>query len=436
MPTILGFSAIFLLVTDALNWELSVLPGLSFKNLIIYCVATVLTLRMVVGRGSFTAMGQMQGAFVVLIGYTILTWLIAALVIKYPNYDLVQSAFVLKSEVLDHFIFFLVFLFGVQSTEDSLKVIKGLLLGAFIANVVTVLDAMHIISLGFRIRDDGRTAGAIGESNQYAAFIVLFLPATVAAAVASRGFQRLFWIGATLIAALTLFMTSSRGGFVGLALSLAIGAYLYRHLISYGRIAGWIFGALIVLVVFVSFSQYGNLLAERMMDTGSIDVSTASSGRSDIWVTAFAAMFANPITLVTGYGWNVYWSMPFQFSPHNHYLALWFNLGLLGLFCGSYLLFAPIRRAHRASLRAMPPVRGQLIAFVMGGVAIATAVFFVDLYKPWLYYWMYCGAAMRLALSAEHVPAIQPFASAIGARQPAARRDPYGWSGSPLQGRS
>jgi O-antigen ligase len=438
MPTILGFSAIFLLVTDALNWELSVLPGVSFKNIIIYCVAIVLTLRMVVGRGSFTAMGQMQGAFVVLIGYTIVTWLIAGLLIKYPNYDLFQSAIVLKSGVVDHFIFFLVFLFGVQSSEDALKVIKMLLLGAFIANVITVLDAMHIISLGFRIRDDGRTSGAIGESNQYAAFIVLFLPATVAAAVASRGFQRLFWIGATLIASVTLFMTASRGGFVGLALSLAVGAYLYRHLISYGRIAGWIFGALIVLVVFVSFSQYGNLLAERMMGTGSIDASTASSGRSDIWVTAMAAMFANPITLITGYGWNVYWSMPFQFSPHNHYLALWFNTGLIGLFCGAYLLFAPIRRARRASLRAVPPVRGQLIAFVMGGVGIATAVFFVDLYNPWFYFWMYCGAAMRLALCAEHVPATQPVAvtETYAPRHPAARRDPYGWAGSQLQGRS
>jgi O-antigen ligase len=438
MPTILGFSAIFLLVTDALNWELSVLPGLSFKNIIIYCVAIVLTLRMVVGRGTFTAMGKMQGVFVVLIAYTIVTWLVAGLLIKYPNYELMQSAIVLKSGVIDHYIFFLVFLFGVQSTEDTLKVIKALLLGAFIANVITVLDAMHIISLGFRIRDDGRTSGAIGESNQYAAFIVLFLPATVAAAVASRGFQRLFWIGATLIAAVTLFMTASRGGFVGLALSLAVGAYLYRHLISYGRIAGWIFGALIVLVVFVSFSQYGNLLAERMMGTGSIDASTASSGRSDIWATAFAAMFANPITLITGYGWNVYWSMPFQFSPHNHYLALWFNLGLLGLFCGCYLLFAPIRRARRASLRALPPARGQLIAFVMGGVGIATAVFFVDLYNPWFYFWMYCGTVMRLALCVEQVPATQPAVAGetMAARRPAVRRDPYGWAGSQLQGRS
>ena len=438
MPTFLGFSAVFLLATDALNWELSVLPGFSFKNLIIYFIGMILVLRMVVGRGSFTAMGQMQGAFLVQIAYAMVTWLVAGLLIQYPYYDLAQSGIQLKSSLIDHYIFFLVFLFGVQTPEDALKVIKGLLIGAVLANIITILDAAGIISLGFRIRDDGRTAGAIGESNQYAAFIVLFLPATVAAAVASRGFRRLFWFGATVIAGMTLVMTGSRGGFVGLAMCCAVGAYLYRHLISYSRVAGWAFGLLILLVLVVSFSQYGNLLAERLAGTGSIDASTASSGRSDIWATALAAMFSNPITFITGYGWNVYWSMAFQFSPHNHYLALWFNLGLIGLFCGSYLLFSAIGRARRASLRAVPPMRGQLIAFVLGGVGIATAVFFVDLYKPWFYFWMYAGVAMRMVLCAEQSPAAQPVisdATAV-ARRPAARRDPYGWARAPWQGRS
>jgi O-antigen ligase len=427
MPTILGFSAVFLLATDALNWELSLLPGMSFKNFLMYALAVVLVLRMVVGRSSFTAMGQMQGAFIVQIAYAMVTWLIAALLIQYPHYDLIESGIHLKSNLIDFYIFFAVFLFGTQTTEDALKVIKGLVLGAFLANVITILDAAGIISLGFRIRDDGRTAGAIGESNQYAAFIIMFLPATVAAAVASHGFQRLFWFCATLVGSMTLVMTASRGGFVGLAMCIAVGAYLYRHLISYSRIAGWVFGSLILLILAVSFSQYGNLLAERIVGTGSVDTSTASSGRSDIWATLLAAMFSNPLSFFTGYGWDTYWSMPFQFSPHNHYLALWFNLGLIGLFCGGYLLFSAIGRARRASLHAVPPARGQLIAFVLGGVAVATAVFFVDLYKPWFYFWMYAGAAMRLVLCVERSPAKQP-ATALPATRPAVRRDPYGWT--------
>jgi O-antigen ligase len=430
MPTILGFAALFLLATDALNMDLSLMPGVSAKNLIIYFIAVVLGLRMVVSRATIMAAGQMQGAFIVQIGYAIVTWLVAALLIQYPYYDLVASGIKLKTGLIDHYIFFLVFLFGVQTSEDAMKVIKGLLFGALLANFITILDAAGIISLGFRIREDGRTAGAIGESNQYAAFIVLFLPATIAAAVSARGFGRLFWFGATLIGCMTLVMTASRGGFVGLAMMCAVGAYLYRHLISYSRISGWVFGSLILLVLVVSFSQYGNLLAERIIGTsGSIDANTASSGRSDIWATALGVMFQHPISFITGYGWDAYAYMPFQYSPHNHYLGLWFNLGLVGLFFGSYLLFSAIGRARRASLHAAGPLRGQLIAFVLGTVGVATAVFFVDLHKPWFYFWMYAGVAMRMVICADEAP-VQESTAVPQIRRPVVRRDPYGWAQS------
>lgn len=427
MPTILGFAALFLLATDALNWELSLLPGVSFKNFIIYFVAVMLALRMVIGRHRVTDMGPMQVAFIVLIAYAIVTWLLAGIVIGYEHYDFFAAALSLKSRLIDNYLFFVVFLFGLQKPEDAMKVIKAMLFGAFLANVITILDAAGIISLGFRIRDDGRTAGAIGESNQYAAFIVLFLPGTLAAAVASRGFQRLFWIGAAMVGAMTLVMTASRGGFVGLAMSCAVGAYLYRHLVSYSRIAGWVFAAMILLVLIVTFSPYGNLLAERMMGTGSIDASTASSGRSDIWATALAVMASHPLTFITGFGWDVYASMPFQFSTHNHYLNLWFNVGLVGLLCGSYLLFSSIARARRASLQAKPPLRGQLIAFALGTVGVSTAVFFVDLHNPWFYFWMYAGATMRLVLCVQRAPAKVAVPRNSPELRPVPRRDPYGW---------
>ena len=126
MPTILGFAALFLLATDALNINLSLLPGVSAKNLIIYCIAVLLALRMVIGRQSVSDMGQMQGAFIALIGYAFVTWLIASLVIDYQHYDFIASGIRLKSELIDYYIFFLVFLFGVQTPEDAMKVIKGL----------------------------------------------------------------------------------------------------------------------------------------------------------------------------------------------------------------------------------------------------------------------------------------------------------------------
>lgn len=428
MPTLLAIAALFLLSTDGLNKDLSLLPGLSAKNLLVYLLAVMVALRMVMARTSILVAGQIQAAFLVQLCYAIITLLVAALIVEYPRYDLFASAIKLKAALLDYYIFFLVFLFGVRSADDALKVIKGLLLGALLANAATILDAVGYLDLGLRIREDGRTAGAIGESNQYAAFILMFLPATIAAAVAARGAGRLFWLGAAVVNCFALVMTASRGGFVGLAMTCAVGAYLYRHLISYSRVMGWALGALVLLVIVVSLSPYGGLLAERMIgQTGSIDVGEASSGRSDIWLTLLARMFEAPITFITGFGWDVYWSMPFMFSPHNHYLSLWFNLGLVGLFTGVYLLVAVIGEARRASRQAPPPYRGQLIAFVLAGVGVCTAVFFVDLYKPWNYFWMYGGLVIRLALCVKRQEATVA-AERVAPQSSWGQRDTFGWA--------
>jgi hypothetical protein len=419
-----------------LRWDLSLTTGLSAKNLVIYLVATFLALRLVVGRGSLMVAGQMQAAFLVQIAYAICTWLVAALFIEYQGYDLVDSGIRLKSHLIDYYIFFLVFLFGVQSVGDGLKVIKWMLAGAVFANLATVLDVGGLVDFGYQERVDGRTQGAIGESNQYAAYIILFIPGLIAAAVNARGVQRLFWLGGALLSCAALAMTASRGGFVGILIACAIGAYLYRQLISYSRSAGWVLGSIAALVLVMSFSEYGGLLTERVLgQSTSIDATTASSGRTEIWANLLMTMLHKPITFITGYGWDVYWAFPFRFSPHNHYLALWFNLGLVGLISGCYLLFSAIGRARRASFKALPPVRGQLIAFVLGGIAICGAVFFVDLQTPWSYFWMYAGVAMRLVTCVEASPALAPVpAPRATARGP--QRDPYGWTGAQERGRT
>jgi hypothetical protein len=422
-----------------LRWDLTITTGLSAKNLIIYLLAVIVGLRMVIARTSVIAAPGLQAAWLVQIGYAMCTWLVAALIIKYPGYDLLASGILLKSGLVDYYIFFLVFLFGVESAEDAMKVIKWMLAGAVFAHLMTIFDTAGLVNLGYKERIDGRTQGALGESNQYAAYIVLFIPGLIAAAVASRGVRRLAWLGGVLLSCVALAMTASRGAIAGGILACVVGAYLYRHLVSYSRVAGWVFASLVLLVIILSFSQYGGLLTERVFgQTASSDAFDASSGRSQIWFDLFEAMVANPVTFITGYGWVVYWSMPFHFAPHNHYFALWFNLGLVGLVSGCYLLFSAIGRARRASLIADPESRRQLIAFVVGGTAVCGAVFFVDLHDPWTYFWMYSGATMRLALcmapqAAQQSAPLPGSKHRLRLRGPQRPRDAYGWAGA--QGR-
>src|SRR4029450_11914383 len=92
-------------------------------------------------------------------------------------------------------------------------------------NLAPIPDHAGIVNLGFQERIDGRTQGALGESNQYAAYIILFIPGMIAAAVGSRRrLVRLAWLGGALLSCYALAMTASRGGVVGALLGCVVGA--------------------------------------------------------------------------------------------------------------------------------------------------------------------------------------------------------------------
>jgi hypothetical protein len=72
------------------------------------------------------------------------------------------------------------------------------------------------------------------------------------------------------------------------------------------------------------------------------------------------------------------------------------------------------------------PQAGATTAFGVNGVG-NTAVFFVDLYKPWYYFWMFGGAVMRLIICLKDVR-VQEAAPLEATRLAAGRRDPHGWA--------
>ncbi|MET0532792.1 MAG: O-antigen ligase family protein [Steroidobacter sp.] len=431
MRFLLAALTFFLTLSSVFNWDPGPAPGVKIKNFILYMLVMGLVFSYASGRRFKIQLPSMNVAFIVLIGYSILTYLAIILFIDYPRYDALTSAFDLKNRAVDYMLFFLVFLYGTKSEKDAVFVLKCLLLSWIVSHAVAVLDALGVMQLGdIERRSDGRVQGAVGESNQYGAFVALTLPAAIAMAVAVKGWQRWFWIAAAALTAGTLIMTVSRGAFVATFLAAVLGAYLFRRYLSAGKILAWgslaALGSIIVMLVVVS-AGFGDLLYERVIaGFSSNDMSGTSSGRTEIWSTAIAMMFQHPLTLLTGVGWNSYWIMPFRYSPHNYYLAQWFNLGLPGLICSVVLLVIPIRTALQSFTVASPMLRALLAGFVFAGLAYAMATFFVDLYVPWIYFWAYAGVTMRLAMIArDTVPA------AVAVERPETTRprraDPYGW---------
>jgi hypothetical protein len=139
-------------------------------------------------------------------------------------------------------------------------------------------------------------------------------------------------------------------------------------------------------------------------------------------------MFRTPLTLLTGFGWEAYSTFPFRWNTHNHYLLQFFNLGLIGLVCTLLLFVVVVRTANKAATYARPDVRVVLISFGFATIAVGPAVFFVNLFVPWIYYWSYAGIVMRLAMNALEPQAFVPAAVSAPRRRAKPARDPHGWT--------
>lgn len=412
---------------------LSVAPGLSAENALLYVLAGALAFKIGVQQRFQLELRELHVCFVILLLYAALTIAVAAIVVQYPGYKVVRAIIAFKARMVDQFVFFAVFFYGLQSSKSALNVLKVMLLMTALANLGALLDAWGFIdAAGLVDREDGRAQGIMGESNQSAAFIACFLPGLLALALSSRGPSRLLWLGGVFVSVVALFISASRGGVLALLLAAAWGAIHFRRYVSARAIVTTAGLGILVLSVSLALivSKYGWLLVNRFVgDSTSSDLAGASSGRLEIWSTALAAMADSPLTFLTGFGWDVYDSMPFRFATHNHYLALWFDLGLIGLIGGTMLLVIVARVALKAIPAAAEPYRSLMIAFVIGTLAVAIATFFVNLYTPWLWFWAYAALVMRIVVNQRSNPQ-SPGQEVVSAPTKEPAHDAYGWAGS------
>jgi O-antigen ligase len=340
--------------------------------------------------------------------------------------------------VVDFLVYFAVFFYGVRTAKDSGAVLRGFLFCVTLTNICSCLDGFGILRFGMYVQlTDNRLQGFVGEHNQYGAWLVLFFPALIAQALATKNRpERLFWFGSAALSIAALLATASRGGVVAAIFGLVAGLYLFRRQISFDQIAKWAIGGAIALVgVIAAVSvRYGDMIYRRFVaKSSSVDDADVSSGRTEFWAAILQTMNEHPITYLTGYGYDVYNVMAFRKVSHNEYLTILFDLGLIGLAAFVTIIALLIREVSQAATRAERPWRAHLMAFVFGFISLATAVIFVNLYDPWPYVWAYAGLMARMALTVrEAAPSrssrqVAPVAAKRAELAPAGL-DSYGWS--------
>ncbi|MGH8588035.1 MAG: O-antigen ligase family protein [Gammaproteobacteria bacterium] len=402
-----------LFIADTLGIDLMLVRGLSAKNVVLYLFLFGLMLESILDANPKKIdLLEVHLPFVALIAYSLIAWLFFThaniLELSYQtksgDFNEFTSLTRIKSFLIDRYAFFLAFFYGVATIDDSRWVIKRIIWLIIAGNVLTLIDAFNIPDLGIiQQRDDSRVTGPLGESNQYAAFSLLFLPSMAILAIMSRGAARVWNTFGTLATVTVIILTTSRGAIVGLTAGLMAGLFFMRHNIGAARMMKVIAGLTVAVAVAVAVASIGfsDLLTERFVNkTGASDLSTVSSGRTDNWARLVDLQLAEPITLLFGYGWGMSLRLN-DVATHNTYLEYIFDLGIIGLLILCRLLWGIIRNTRRAIERTTGDVQAELGAFLIGFSSLCVAIFFLNLDTPWYYIWAFCGLMMRTALEAD-----------------------------------
>jgi O-antigen ligase len=399
-----------LTTSDILQNGMSLGPGLSVKNALLYPIALGLLFRMALTGRFRMRMPIVNAAFIIWVAYGALTFIACVTVIHYPGYRPLQMGIELKSVLIDTALFFFTFFYGTESEQDFLWLTKTLAFCIGVANILTLADLAGIVHLGITVGAGGveadRVFGVFGHANDTATLIVCMLPMMVAVAVSCRSVMKPFWYAGVFASVAVLILTVSRTGYVGAVLGYAAGVVLCRRYLPTSRVVSWTLIGLSCVVIATGLAavlmpDVAQVIGDRLFNQSlATSVSVASSGRTTIWGAAIGAMMSHPITLLTGFGWDVYNTM-FDLVTHNYYLDQWFGLGLIGLISFLTIQYQTVSTAKRAIAAAgSGPLRPYMIALVFGMLGLAVCLFFDNLDRPWSYVWLYVGFSLRAAADA------------------------------------
>jgi O-antigen ligase len=188
--------------------------------------------------------------------------------------------------------------------------------------------------------------GTMYDPNDLAMVIVTILPIAMMYGFHSKGTERLFGIGASIIGIIVITLTQSRGGFIGLiTIAFLIFFSKSRFKIKYLIIL------LLLGVMFVRFAP-----TEYMDRIGTITgEDDGGSGRTLVWKRSLRMISSNPF----GYGVNNFQSaygryvendpnaeeasggyMTYSWkTAHNSFILVAVELGVLGLAVYVYLIY-------------------------------------------------------------------------------------------------
>ncbi len=311
--------------------------------------------------------------------------------IDFQQYDPIKIIMAIKGTILDPYLVFLIFLLYPKDRQEIDKVLKIILFIVVVLAGMTIVASVISPGIFFGLDNDAaRPNGPFGEPNQTAAVLSMILLIVVAPLIRSRKFSFGRLISAILLLGCIL-VTGSRGGLLAVVLASAYFLFSIRRYMGVGKkitiFLAIFFGVIITWLILPEHIR--DLIISRLgiFDSSHINWKEASSGRTQLWTRAIQEWLKSP---VFGIGWMGYGTM-FGSPTHNSYLEILVSSGPIGLlFYG--LVVKNILSSFNTTKTPLPA--NEIITlkgYKSAVIALFCAIFFVNLYIPWLVVWAMFG---------------------------------------------
>lgn len=298
-----------------------------------------------------------------------------------------------------------IFIIIVNAVRTELR-LKALLVLSLVVGCWLSVSALNDYRLGLMTvegyRVAGRGSGIFGNSNDMALFLVTMVPLAIALLFGTRGLLRKVVYGACaalMMAAIVL--TFSRGGFLGLLLSLAILSWKLgrRHRMTILLLS------VFIVAFFLLFAPGNYALRLASIFIPSLDPVGSSSMRQQLLLRSIIVAVRHPLF---GIGMGNFHIVSFnELVSHNAYTQVAAEMGAIALLLYTMFIVHPLRRLRQIERETFETRSGSHFYYLAVGMQASLAgymvsSFFVSVAYLWyIYYLVGYAVCLRRLYEAE-----------------------------------
>ena len=381
---------------NIMKFRLSEVRGLSLMNVCFYLLIIIWGLKSLKKRQFFEP-NNLNKSIIIMICVALTSVLIKIQQGEFTNLNLWEEILDVKNWADPFFVFFAIFNI-IENEKQCKQGILGLVFLVIISVIPTLFVAFGIMN--FEIIEEkqrGRAAG-FAEANQYATFLVLFLPILLSHFLFKKNIQiKIFWLICLLLAILSLVLTGSRGGTIAFMFSMLaylwfIKSFKIVKMFAIMRIAGTLV-LFCVAAYLVSPTQLKELSAKRFNPQNYQNIEEFSNTRIPGLRKGFVLFLENPI-LGHGHGTYIPLVKKRQFinvdNSHNDYLLFLVHYGLIGLIIYIAILTKIFKQLWQA-IKVTKILWNKIfyMSYLAGFLGYAISMFGVNLFHVRIIFWCY-----------------------------------------------